>query len=64
MYEIQVLTSKSTGLSTEVFDKLHTTHFKASTVTSTKLYNRRDDFSFETVNYPHHFGDELRSSTY
>ena len=33
-------------------------------IVSSKIYDNRDDFNFEIVNFPFHDGDVLRSSSY
>ena len=37
---------------------------KTNGIVSSKIYDKRDDFNFEIVNFPFHDGDAPRSASY
>ena len=56
------LTKANTSDTEAVFLDLHLSIF--NDIVSTKIYDKRDDFDFETVNYPFLDGDVPRSMSY
>ena len=63
MYPSELQLNKANASDTEAaFLNLHLSIF--NDIVSTKIYEKRDDFDFETVNFPFLDGDVPRSTSY